>query len=63
MVYILSPLDRADCSKGGQLTQRQPVQRLATDMTQDENLTNSYSLEEKKKRQMVINIGNGAQLY
>lgn len=50
MVYILSPLDRADCSKGGQLTQRQPVQRLATDMTQDENLTNSYSLEEKKKK-------------
>ena len=48
IVYILNLPDRADCSKGGQLTQRQPVQRLATDMTWDENLINNYSLEKKK---------------
>lgn len=48
VIYNLNPPDTADCTKGGQLTQRQPVQRLATDMIWNENLINRLFTREKK---------------
>lgn len=48
VIYNLNPLDTADCAKGGCLTQRQPVQSLATDMTWNENLIDHYENQYKE---------------
>lgn len=50
VIYNVNPPDTADCTKDGHLTQKQPIQSLATDMSWNENLINRLFIREKKNQ-------------